>query len=145
MKNLIKFLLPVALLGVVEARIGETVEECEKRYGKPKVTPDHHFYKKNGYNIAISFHKGKAHSITYGKISKDKISEHEVLILLKANKSDGKWEKENGIGKTDWTNGNLSARNTRMGSKTLVILTDEWLDLLIEKSKQEETKQLQGF
>lgn len=57
------FLIPQ----ISSARIGETLEQCERRYGKPvKVMSDGiRFYLKNGVGITIIIWKGKVHHIRY--------------------------------------------------------------------------------
>jgi len=48
------------------ARIGETREECDRRYGKPyKVMDEILFYEKSGVKIIIMMWKGKVHYIHY--------------------------------------------------------------------------------
>ncbi|MEJ6636413.1 MAG: hypothetical protein QNL77_11920 [Akkermansiaceae bacterium] len=48
------------------ARIGETREECDRRYGKPyKVMDEMLFYEKSGVKINIEMWKGKVHYIRY--------------------------------------------------------------------------------
>jgi hypothetical protein len=87
------FASSVLLLGlsvVSFARIGETMDEAVKRYGKVM----HHAtiggeelysFKKNGFDIEVHFHEGKIDHIRYGKESGEKLTPEEIDTLLKAN------------------------------------------------------------
>src|ERR1017187_9069927 len=92
-------LLCFLLLAVpAHARLGETTEQIEARYGKPiKATKpespatDAEVYEKNGFQITVGFYEGKSYYEQFRKIDPQKpnsfleITETERNRLLKAN------------------------------------------------------------
>jgi hypothetical protein len=81
--------------------MGETLEQCKTRYGKPvEIKKDTALFFKNGMTISAHFIDGKVDQITYYKTdpkdSKKTIcpSDAEVDILLQANAQDGPWKME---------------------------------------------------
>ena len=104
MKRLLFGLLLVALLALprnTQCRIGETLEQCKTRYGKPVETKkDTALFFKNGMTVSAHFVDGKVDQITYYrtdlKDSKKTIcpSDAEIEILLLANAHDGSWKME---------------------------------------------------
>ena len=84
-----------------QCRIGETLEECKTRYGKPvEIKKDTALFFKNGMTVSAHFIDGKVDQITYYKTdpkdSKKTIcpTDAEVDILLQANSQDGPWKME---------------------------------------------------
>lgn len=97
------------------ARIGETLVQCEKRYGKLKIlTPkspemrsespivlDVKIYMgiKNNFKIILVFNKNKCHLISLTKFDNKNIAVqltgNEIRTLLNANKLDEKWRSFN--------------------------------------------------
>ena len=104
MKTLLFGLLLITLLALprnTQCRIGETLEECKTRYGKPvEIKKDTALFFKNGMTISAHFIDGKVDQITYYKAdpkdSKKTIcpSDAEVDILLQANAQEGPWKME---------------------------------------------------
>ena len=104
MKRLLFGLLLVALLALprnTQCRIGETLEQCKTRYGKPvEIKKDTALFIKNGMTVSAHFVDGKVDQITYyrtdPKDSKKTIcpSDAEIEILLLANAHDGSWKME---------------------------------------------------
>ena len=116
--------LAVILSSTSLARIGETIEQCAVRYGDPLKeneswwpnspavpagfpllvgeglvlhpgrAPKTLYFKKSGLFIIVSFWKGKAAIVSFGKVSvsgsMEKLSDVEVETLLAANAA-GKW------------------------------------------------------
>jgi hypothetical protein len=85
----------------VQCRIGETLEECKTRYGKPvEIKKDTALFIKNGMTVSAHFIDGKVDQITYYTIdpkdSKKTIcpTNAEVDILLQANARGGSWKME---------------------------------------------------
>lgn len=87
------------------ARIGETPEQCEQRYGESnplKSTGDTKTYHKGDFSITIAFLKGKAAFIEFVRdIRTDapvwdarNLSEEEIQKLLTANASGKSWKKQ---------------------------------------------------
>ena len=104
MKRLLFGLLLVAILALArntQCRIGETLEQCKTRYGKPvEIKKDRALFLKNGMTVSAHFVDGKVDQITYyrtdPKDSKKKLcpSDAEIEILLLANAHDGSWKME---------------------------------------------------
>ena len=103
MKTLLFGLLLITLLALprnTQCRIGETLEECKIRYGKPvEIKKDTASFFKNGMNVTVRFVDGKVDQITYYRTDpKDSKticpSNAEVEILLLANAHDGSWKME---------------------------------------------------
>ena len=104
MKTLLFGLVLITLLALPrnsQCRIGETLEECKTRYGKPvEIKKDTALFFKNGMTVSAHFIDGKVDQITYyrtdPKDSKKTIcpSDAEVDILLQANAHDGSWKME---------------------------------------------------
>ncbi len=76
------------LTGSIQARIGETVEECVARYGatvekRPaKISqsdPDAHLFSKKGVSVWVEFRQGKAWKIAFRKLDMTEI-EHDALL-----------------------------------------------------------------
>jgi hypothetical protein len=111
-------LLLHAFLASSVARLGETVAECEKRYGAGEVfeteTMDqalshmgrrvslitgapHKLYNFQGWLIKVAFVDGVSVAEQYTKDStrsKIRITDAELAVILDANKGDGAWAKE---------------------------------------------------
>ena len=104
MKRLSFGLLLVALFALprnTQCRIGETLEQCKTRYGKPaEIKKDTALFFKNGMTVSAHFVDGKVDQITYyrtdPKDSKKTIcpSDTEIEILLLANAHGGSWKME---------------------------------------------------
>jgi hypothetical protein len=98
--NRLAFCLSVLVLSLpAYGRIGETIEECETRYGAPieKVAPgipesdpQALVYSKAGITIIVEFKGGKAWKQLYQLIGMDDAS---VTSMLKAEIGDGKWSQ----------------------------------------------------
>jgi len=72
------------------ARVGETLAEAVKRYGKVVSHDTIHgeqFYsfEKNGFHILVHFHDGKIDRILYNSQSRAKLTHEEIDTFLKAN------------------------------------------------------------
>lgn len=96
---MIRFLIiTLALIAVsAQARVGETLQECELRYGPVvehrKATmkasdPESIVFSKKGVTIVAEFHQGTVWKISYSKVGMD-VS--EVETLLAANAADATW------------------------------------------------------
>ena len=91
MKTL-RILIAMALLApIAEARIGETEQQIEARYGKPTmVLSTDQFaatkrYSFNGYDVTVSFEKGASACELYQKIDGSKIEPVERYDLIAKN------------------------------------------------------------
>ena len=96
MARLVLFLLAITTIST-QARIGETLAQCEARYGpsveKRKVKlkdsdPDSYVFSKNGITIEAEFHGGTVWKISYAKAGMDAT---ELNTLLAVNAGEGSW------------------------------------------------------
>ena len=94
---MVRFVLLFLLLAScsAQARIGETLAQCENRYGpaieRRKATqkesdPDSQVFSKSGITIVAEFHKGVVWKIIYSKVGMEP-SELETLLAANANES----------------------------------------------------------
>ncbi len=144
------FLFPAAAF----ARIGETLAQCETRYGKAYNTEGSmSAFRKGGLLIGVVFYQGKADVVYYEKEERNivnlaaEMSENEIETLLKANGGDKKWKKSAVISMDKhWQTeeGELFANYTTIRSQ-LTVCTREYLEREFEKTKAKEKKQLEGF
>jgi hypothetical protein len=104
MKQILLLAAACALVaGTAQARVFETVAQCDARYGKPVSTVKTEIgsnvsYAKNGVSITVEFRKDAAVSVTFFKATdKDKPDENrtwskdEIQKLLEANGGERKW------------------------------------------------------
>lgn len=89
------------------ARMGETREQCEKRYGAGTVVTNWSdgigaetwaevMYRKGDFVLKVHFYKGKAILVGYLKVTEDgktELSKTEIETLLKANSEGKKWNE----------------------------------------------------
>lgn len=92
------FLCIGALAGTLcHGRIGETREQCDRRYGEAEAVKEHLgfvAYKKAGLLVYVHFHGDVADCIMFAKLADDlalpkKFSEAEIQVLWEANGGDG--------------------------------------------------------
>ena len=149
------------LPALVFARIGETTEECEKRYGKPEhpvfqdpKTPDLSFaiYRKGQLEILIVFLNGKAGSILYSPSNTNTVealTPESVEVLLKANIGDVPWShsqdptNEN-VQHFETTNGTFTA-SYDAGKNTLTIENKDMLEHTKNIRRMKAAGKLKGF
>jgi hypothetical protein len=153
--SLILFFCMAAL---ASAHIGETPQECVARYGQSfeKQTNDFGWsvllFKKNGFDIFITYLDGKAQKIQYGHSNKnsigigDKLSDNEIQLLLKAN-DPGEWKKDNqSFMDEGWINqdATLLAAKPAM-QEILFVVTKQYMAAQQAETKAKETRNLQGM
>ena len=98
MKLVMFFLLGFLWISPSFAIIGETKEQCDARYGTPKVQKLHlSRYLKDGVEIDVTFENGKAALIYYNKVdaqgTRIHFKESEVLSILQSNGGKKKWQE----------------------------------------------------
>ena len=148
------FLILLLLTVTASARIGETPEECVKRYGKPtKIVKERNqlLFKKAGFLISVQFLSGKAGSVFYVKSKTDvldrplEISPNERQILLKSNAAAG-WEKsESSIIDEVWINTKNRLSATYNTENILVVISLEKARANKKKRESKEEEGLKGF
>ena len=147
MKTL-QFLIFISLCHPAFSRVGETMDECKTRYGPPIGRLEEEVqFKKNGLDVFISFHGGKASGVRYsGEITYAMAEE-----LLKANGGDKKWlvtwdEKALKRWKTE---DKLIEANFAYATKDdvaqLIIIYRPLVDAEREVQKEAERKKVEGF
>ena len=81
------------------ARVGETAQEIETRYGKPTGETKRwggdprREYTYRGYRVLVSFHKDVCRAESYRKIPPSPFLESEVTALLREHAAGSKWER----------------------------------------------------
>lgn len=87
MKTLI--IIAITILATVtfaQARLGETREQCERRYGNPLGADDGLvLYRTAAFRILISYTDGRAAAIHYSKFEGDKMDANMAALLIKRN------------------------------------------------------------
>ena len=135
----------LALSTLTHARIGETVAQCDARYGEVVRSPDadgDRHYNKNGFAVFASFNKdGRCVAIFYVKSNDEKISTLELKALMRAN---GKgWISQKKLGAYDvWTN---DSKKAYLSGKILTIKTLAHIDYEIAEDARKEAEKLNAF
>jgi hypothetical protein len=113
MKMMLLFLL--ASSAVAFARIGETAEQLEKRYGKPmRITVEGSFFEKDGISIQVVMWKDRCHLIYFSPaVSEQDLAQHFGRNPRKLTKAQiQSCLADNPVGvKWDGTEGTLSSRD----------------------------------
>lgn len=150
MKTLILFIL-AGLSCLASARLGETPQQLESRYGKATSSePQTLHFRKNGIFVVAKMLDGKCQSLTLhpykeapdGKLSDgDPLTEKQIEALLSSNSQSSKWQ---GSRETGWkTPDGLLAAFAFSGG--IVIETTAFSKAAIDKEKTEEVKKTEGF
>jgi hypothetical protein len=111
------------------ARIGETEEQCVKRYGEPverlredKTPGDVVVFKTGAFQIKAYFISGKAECLLISKIDRGKFSNEELSILLGSNSGNATWMPERGIDQIqEYSRSDRRARAIVAAGDTLMI------------------------
>lgn len=138
----------------VFARIGETPQQCQQRYGAPfKVDGRWTFFKLSGFGIMISFFEGKADSILYRKLEQSilgqavEMSNNEIEKLLEINAGQSTWKTRTVISMDrEWEteDGELIAFYKTFDN-VLSICTMGWVERESAARKAKENKALDRF
>lgn len=101
LSNMIRLVLPLLLVTLssltAQARIGETLAECEIRYGpvvervparQAESDKDACIFSRNGITVLTEFRDGKVWKISYSKVGMDST---ELQTLLAASAAGGGW------------------------------------------------------
>jgi hypothetical protein len=134
MKALLLLSVLISLSSPALARIGETREQCDARYGKPVEVKDPNGvkYQKSGLNVICRFIEGKCGYIYFSKIQKDAQNEslplpvEEAKILMEVNSGGAPWSKAGEIaedGFEAWESGDLEAGYSKIAPSFLSIDT----------------------
>jgi hypothetical protein len=147
------------LFGVVvaQARIGETVKECEERYGKPvRVLKDRSMiaYVKSPLLPLLHFTDGKCDEISYVKAeldspdAREELSEDERDLLQIANGGNRAWrrsqESRDNTICCETTDGEFGSVYV-VATRTLIIMSRERYKWYIDRVKSQEKSDIKGF
>lgn len=133
-------LLLLALTSACYGRLGDTLHECRKRYGKLSLQqPGIYMAEKGDIIIILGFGAdGKVGSIKYGKFS-EKLKRSvplpmaEIKKFLEENRGGGKWET---VGKDVIENDDAIARWVNLDSKPICLAKLENPTMLMIETKE---------
>ncbi len=126
MKTLFALFVAITLTSAASARIGETEEECIKRYGAPVSPParakkDTIYFEKNQFQIQCGFRESMCWSISYVQDGKFEID--VIKGLLASNGGSESWEPKGTAG-DHWLSKSYEAVIFTVGSQSMLIITD---------------------
>ena len=144
------------LTAVSQARLGETVEQCEARYGKAvrRDAMAHRLtFEKNGILIRAWFFAGKCQEIRFSNIqesptiAREPLSQDEIEILLKASSGGRKWNEHDSpvAGHRQWTLEGASIGAAYEADGTLKLLDYSNLEGSYNERLAGEQERLKGF
>jgi hypothetical protein len=154
MRHLLIVVLFALALIPARARLGETQDQCNQRYGTPlKVVEaggDFNyrtvFYMKNGYTICASFINGVCAMLYVAKADNSELSDNEQEALLAASSEGKKWTKADIISmQTVWNRDDGAKAQYEPLKHTLMFLSKAYMAAETERAKVEENKKLQGL
>jgi hypothetical protein len=138
------------------ARIGETEQQIEKRYGKSTLTvstgnePLQKVYQSSGLNITVTYLDGVSQREIFTKQDGSELSKNEIAILLEANTAGSKWIEDptatSLAGMQGWKleSGGRTAAFSR--DKTRLVITTDLVQKVFNQCKAEDEKEkLKGF
>ena len=138
------------------ARIGETEQQIEKRYGKSTLTvstgnePLQKVYQSSGLNITVTYLDGVSQREIFTKQDGSELSKNEIAILLEANTARSKWIEDptatSLAGMQGWKleSGGRTAAFSR--DKTRLVITTDLVQKVFNQRKAEDEKEkLKGF
>lgn len=150
MRQIFPLLVLLAFQEVSFARIGETQEQVEARYGKSVMLVSNKprerifTYSSKGLNILVVYFDGKSSMETY-KAEKGSSALSDVVIqaLLEVNSGGMTWAK---VDSTSWkTEDRVAYTSGRIASRDLTVVTVAYSAWSNEKSDTEEKKRVSGF
>lgn len=113
------------LVGNVQARLGETEQECEARYGQPTpqvpATPGSDrtlTYTKDDITVTAEFVKGRCLRIAYTRAYGKQCPQEQLDVFFKANAGGSGWVKYQGAGRCDFVRAD--------GARALVTSRYDW-------------------
>ena len=129
-----------------QARIGDTLQEATKRYGrvlKKESADEFAMFKEPPYYITAHFHDGKTDAIAYVKTGsgpKGAFSDREIEMLLQINGNGQTWERSKAkAGMYQWKTEDRRLEAAYSESKFLVVTTAGYLKRLHEAAKKKKT------
>jgi hypothetical protein len=151
MKALLLLSVLISLSSPALARIGETPEQCEARYGKhiPHESADSTstMHRKAGYEILCAYHEGKCEKVSFvheedASGQRKPIPDAEIMALMHGSSGGKPWTKiyENTEkGRIRWQFENLEALYGGPATPMLIISTKAYQErTAAEKAKDKE-------
>jgi hypothetical protein len=142
--TILLFLWGVANL--CQARIGDTLQEATKRYGrvlKRESADEFAMFKEPPYYITAHFHDGKTDAIAYVKIGSGAMgafSDREIEMLLQINGNGQTWESLKAkAGMSKWATEDKRLEAAYSESKFLVVTTADYSKRLHEAAEKKKT------
>jgi hypothetical protein len=133
------------------ARIGDTKQQIEARYGKSIGTlsmGDEH-YRSSGLDITVAYIDGVSQSEFFMKQDGSELSENEIAVLLEANVGGSKWIEDPSArltGNLGWkleSGGRIAGYSHR--SKALMIVADLAAKVFTQRKAAAAKEKLKGF
>ena len=147
-------LLLVAFTSSAFARLGETLQQCEQRYGKPAQSDATSLtFQKSGFFLIVYFFEGKCDKITYRKVEQNalgkgvEISDNELSQLMQLNAGGRQWKKINLISMDKvWQteDGEIFAKYETIGGFLVIAIKDN-INRANAAQKSKEDGALKGF
>ena len=98
MKMFLLLLVPLIFNTSAFARVGETTEQVDKRYGRPLETTrsngESRRYSFRGFTIVVGFERGISECELYLKSDSSRMLQTEIQGLLQANTGSSPWREE---------------------------------------------------
>ena len=135
------------------ARIGETTEEIDKRYGQPLETirdkGESRRYSFRGFNVLVGLDRGISQCEMYQKKDNSRMTEGEIRGLLQVNAGNSKWNDdpdENLDSFVYWSRD----RKTRVAIYTLathalMVTSKAFLPRFAHLANSSDRKKMEGF
>jgi hypothetical protein len=142
------FLFLCGVANICQARIGDTLGEAIKRYGKvvkKESANEFAMFKEAPYYITAHFHDDKTDAIVYvktpsGTSTKGAFSDREIEELLRINGHGQTWERSKAkAGLNKWETEDKTLHAAYSESKFLVIATADYLKRLHETANKKKT------
>lgn len=138
----ITILITLLMCGVAHARLGETVDECLKRYGMPYGMDEKQttfYFVKDGITIHVTFDGGKCVQITY--TSETDWTPKDEDLLRAANGGSDTWRKGSGWLDSEWTSSSGLRFYRKALSRTIAIASKKWHEReMLEARKKAEAE-----
>jgi hypothetical protein len=131
-------ILTMGLAGVAQAKLGETIEQIEARYGKALTTIQSagatiNVYSVGGNKVEVRFLNAKAEMETV-KLNGEKMKISDELCMMFAETMTGRtdWKKgKSGLTLTSWTSSTnfMAMRESKpLGSDVFQVMSTAWAD-----------------
>lgn len=152
------FALILSAIGPAHARIGETLEECQARYGSAtehSKSEGISLFKKSGYIVTCMVTYGKVSVIVFNKekqresVFNPPLSDEEISTLQKANSGGSEWEETTGQfehSKRTWKSkdGKLISIYDTV-KNTMSFMTMEVIQKTLQSTKDKDQEKLKDF